>query len=71
MKKPTDRDAALEIARRRAEAVLGNAGQAGLWLAYPCDFLGGATPVSVLDEPDGLARIEAALARVAEERRRG
>lgn len=48
----------------RAIEVLGNKQKAMRWLKTPVPSLGGATPLSLLDTDEGIARVEDALGRI-------
>jgi putative toxin-antitoxin system antitoxin component (TIGR02293 family) len=48
----------------RAVEVLGNSDKALRWLNTPIRSLGDQTPVSLLDNPEGIVRVEDALGRI-------
>lgn len=56
-------DGIVEITARAIE-VLGAKEKALRWLKAPVRSLGGRTPLSLLDEPGGIERVEDALGRI-------
>ncbi len=48
----------------RAVEVLGSSEKALRWLNAPIPVLGNQTPVSLLESPEGIARVEDALGRI-------
>jgi Protein of unknown function (DUF2384) len=48
----------------RAVEVLGNSEKAVRWINAPVRSLGNQTPISLLDSPDGMKRVEDALGRI-------
>jgi putative toxin-antitoxin system antitoxin component (TIGR02293 family) len=56
-------DAIVDITARAIE-VLGNRDKALRWLKAPVRSLGDRTPLSLLQSPDGIARVEDALGRI-------
>jgi len=56
----TDRDRVL----KHAEEVFGSPENAFLWLRRPRAVLGHATPIELLDTPEGIQQVEVVLGRI-------